>query len=166
MKLALPALLVVLLAAATAALAHHYMLGALHIEHPWARATAASAKTGAAYFVVENTGTEPDRLVAASTAAAERAEIHIHETVDGVAAMKMLEAVDVAPGSPTVFAPGGLHVMLFGLKAPLVQGERFPLTLTFERAGSVTVEVAVEAAGALEPQHEDGHDGMDMGSGG
>lgn len=159
MRLAFPAALVAaLVTAATLALAHHYTLGAIRIEHPWARATAATAKTGAAYFVLSNDGEETDRLVSLSTPAAERAEIHVHETVDGIASMKKLDAVEIVPGSPTVFAPGGLHVMLFGLKAPLAEYATFPLTLAFETAGSITVEVQIEEAGALEPAHEGDHD--------
>jgi periplasmic copper chaperone A len=155
MRLAFPAaLMAALVTAATLALAHHYTLGAIRIEHPWARATAATAKTAAAYFVLSIEGEAGDRLVGLGTPAAERAEIHVHETVDGVASMKKLDAVEIVPGSPTVFAPGGLHVMLFGLKAPLAEYATFPLTLAFERAGSITVEVQVEEAGALEPAHE------------
>jgi copper(I)-binding protein len=69
--------------------------------------------------------------------------------------MRPVEAIEVTPGAPIVLQPGGLHVMLIGLKAPLKEGERFPLTLTFERAGTIEVEVVVEKLGAMGPDHMD-----------
>jgi len=57
--------------------------------------------------------------------------------------MRRVDAVEVPAGQTVAFAPGGLHVMLIGLKEPLITGKTFPLTLNFEQAGAVTLEVAV-----------------------
>ena len=148
--LALAALIAV---TAGTALAQGFKAGPVDIEHPWARATASSARNGAAYMVLSTHGPDGDRLLSASSPAADKAELHTHQMDNGVMKMRQVDAIEVAPGSPTALQPGGLHVMLFGLKQPLAQGKTFPLTLTFEKAGSVTVEVNVESAGAVTPPH-------------
>ncbi|PWC78037.1 copper chaperone PCu(A)C [Azospirillum sp. TSH64] len=130
------------------ALAHGFKAGAIEIGHPWARATAPSAPNGGAYLSLTNTGTTEDRLVGASTPAAEKAELHTHLNENGV--MKMREVaggIPVPAGEAVKLAPGGLHIMLLGLKQPLVKGAHIPMTLRFEKAGTVEVEIAVEAAG-------------------
>lgn len=138
-----------LLALATAtAIAHDYKVGAISIDHPWARASMGMAKAGAAYMVLTNNGSAPDRLLSASAEVADAVELHTHLMEDGVMRMRQVQAIEVAPGEPSVLEPGGLHVMLIGLKQPLAAGETFPMTLTFEQAGEVTVEVAVEAMGS------------------
>ena len=137
-----------LLALATAtAIAHDYKVGAISIDHPWARASMGMAKAGAAYMVLTNDGSAPDRLVSAFAEVADAVELHTHLMEDGVMRMRQVQAIEVAPGAPSVLEPGGLHVMLIGLKEPLAAGESFPMTLTFEQAGEITVEVAVEAMG-------------------
>ncbi|WP_119461931.1 copper chaperone PCu(A)C [Rhodospirillaceae bacterium SYSU D60014] len=126
-------------------------VGDLVVEDPWARATASPAMPGAAYLKVENHGAAADTLIAVASPVAERAELHRSEAEDGVMKMRSVEAIKVAPGAPVIFAPGGLHIMLHGLKQPLTEGSRFPLALTFEKAGSVTVEVVVRPLGAMGP---------------
>jgi hypothetical protein len=73
-------------------------------------------------------------------------ELHTHTADGGVMRMRQVEAIDVTGGTTTQLRPGGLHIMLIGLKAPLKEGTRFPLTLKFEKAGEVALEVAVRAA--------------------
>ena len=150
----IPTLAALMMFAAGTALAHGYKAGSVEIEHPWARATAPSAQNGAAYLVLNGTGKESDRLVSAATPAAEKAELHTHLMDNGVMKMRPVDAIEVTPGSPTALQPGGLHIMLLGLKQPLVKGKAFPLTLTFEKAGPVTVQVAVQGAGAAAPAHD------------
>lgn len=142
---------------ATSAFAHDFKLGDLVIDHPWARASIGKAKAGAAYLTITNGGGEADRLISAETPAAKRAELHTHVMKDGVMKMRRLEAVEVAPGEPTVFQPGGLHVMLMGLKAPLTEGETFPLTLNFEKAGAVEITVKIESPKSMEPAMKHKH---------
>ena len=134
--------------------------GSIAVTEPWARASAPAARNGAAYMVVSNGGAEADRIVAAESPVAEKAELHTHLMDNGVMKMRPVEAIEVSPGEPAVLRPGGLHVMLLGLKQPLTQGGRFPVTLKFAKAGAVTVEVAVQGAGAMGPG------GMDHGHGG
>ncbi|PWC39243.1 copper chaperone PCu(A)C [Azospirillum sp. TSO35-2] len=145
---------------AGAAWAHAYKAGPIEIDHPWARATAPSAPNGGAFLSLTNTGTTEDRLVAASTPVAEKAELHTHINDNGVMRMRPVDGIAVGPGAPVKLAPGGLHVMLLGLKQPLVKGAHFPLTLRFEKAGSVEVEVAVEGASETKPaEHMSGMGG-------
>jgi copper(I)-binding protein len=125
--------------------AHEYKAGAIAIGHPWARPTADGAKAGAAYLSLENTSGEPDRLVGVTTPAAEKSEIHETSNDGGVMKMREVKAgVTLPPGENISFKPGGLHIMLFGLKQKLNEGQHIPLTLNFAKAGSVDVEVYVE----------------------
>lgn len=131
------------------AVAHEYKVGSLTIEHPWARASVAA--NGAAYMTISNSGSEPDQLVAAASPVAETVELHTHIMEGDVMKMRPVKAIDVNVGEPAVLKPGGLHIMLIGLKAPLKEGEKFPMTLTFTKAGTVEVSVVVEALGANAP---------------
>ncbi|HUP08948.1 MAG TPA: copper chaperone PCu(A)C [Caldimonas sp.] len=118
------------------------------VVRPWARATVPGAANGAVYMTLRATGSAPDRLVSAKSPVAESVELHVHKMEGGVMQMRAVEAIDVAPGKPAVLAPGGLHLMLFGLRHSLVEGSTFPLTLDFERSGTVTIEIPVLARGA------------------
>lgn len=121
------------------------------VEQAWSRATAPSAPNGAAFMTIRNTGAEADRLVSAAAAIADRVELHTHRMEDGVMKMRQVEAIDIPADGSAELRPGGLHVMMFGLKTPLVQGGTFPVELTFEKAGTRTVEVSVMRAGATGP---------------
>jgi copper(I)-binding protein len=119
----------------------------VQIDHPWSRASA--GKTGAVYMTIKNGGAADDKLVAAASPVAGKVELHIEIMDNGVMKMRPLPAIDVKANGETMLKPGGMHVMLIGLKHPLKQGESFPLTLTFEKAGKVTVTVPIEKAGAM-----------------
>lgn len=148
------AALVLGLCSAGNAVAHEVRAGALTIDHPWARATAPGAPNGAVYFTLENEGAEADRLLGASGEVAERIELHQHLHEDGVMKMREVAGGIALPAkSEVAFAPGGLHVMLLGLKQPLAAGSAFPLRLRFERAGEVDVQVEVEKADAKPMPH-------------
>jgi copper(I)-binding protein len=120
------------------------------VTQPWTRAAGAGA-TGVGYMAIRNAGTAPDRLVSARTPAARTVELHTHIRDGDVMRMRPVPAIELGAGAEIRLAPGGLHLMLIGLAAPLRQGERVPVTLVFERAGEVQVELAVEAAGARGP---------------
>lgn len=132
--------------------AAEFTVGEIRVEQPWARASATkAAKAGAAYFTLVNLGDEADRLTGVATPRARMASLH-HSVMDqGVMKMLPVAAIEVSPGEPAVLRPGGLHVMLMGLKAPLVEGETFTLTLTFEKAGSVEIEVTIQGPAAMRP---------------
>ena len=135
----------------TRASAHEVTAGTLTISHPWARATAGSAKAGALYLTVANAGAEADRLLGVSTEVATRCELHLAGTSGDVMTMQMVDEVEVPAGGSASFAPKGAHVMLMGLKAPLKKGTSFPAVLHFEKAGDVTVEVTVQGIADLQP---------------
>ena len=146
---------VLVLAGIGMASAHSYKLGALEIGHPWARATPPTAPTGGGYLSVKNTGTEPDRLLSVSSPAAQTVQVHEMKMEGNVMRMRELESpLEIKPGETVTLAPGGLHLMMTGLKAPLKQGERVPLTLVFEKAGKIDVELSVVALGATPGHHE------------
>jgi periplasmic copper chaperone A len=153
MKKILAIAAVATLAAAGAASAHDYQLRTLHIDHPFARATPPGARSGGVFLSVENKGDSADRLLRISTPVAGAAELHQMVMDAGVMRMRAIAGVDVKPGDRLVLQPGGYHVMLTDLKRPLQAGDSFPLTLGFEKAGSIEVNVVVEsmAAGAMHP---------------
>ncbi len=126
--------------------AHEYRRGDLQIDHPWARALPAVAKNGAVYLEIRNKGAAPDRLVAINTPAAASAELHRTQIDGGIARMGELATLEIKPGDSALLHPGGLHIMLNGLTLPLTAGTEFPLTLRFERAGLVELEIRVERA--------------------
>jgi periplasmic copper chaperone A len=123
------------------------------IDHPWARATPAGAKTGAAYMTLINNGGSGDRLLAAKTPVADAVQFHSVSEENGVSRMREMRAVEVPPGGKVTFSPGGMHIMVVGLKQPLKEGQTFPLSLTFEKAGKVEVTVSIAKVGAM--QHGD-----------
>lgn len=156
-----------LLLGAQGAIAHEYKAGSLEIEHPWVRMTPPGAKVGGGYMTIDNHGTAPDRLIAVTAEAADHVEIHQMAEKDGVATMRMVEGgVEVPANGKLALAPGGYHLMMMGLKQPLKQGERVKGTLTFQKAGTVAVEFAVEGMGGPKGQAPEGmnHDmsGHDM----
>ena len=146
------ALAAAMLVAGSAPLAAgEYQAGGVKISRAWARATPGGATTAAAYLSLELIQGEPDRLLAASTPMAAQVMLHATQSEGGVMRMVHLEAIELRPGAPETLAPGGTHLMLTGLAAPLRQGETLPLVLTFERAGTVEIAVPVLGVGAAGP---------------
>jgi copper(I)-binding protein len=119
------------------------------IDQAWARATPGNAKTGAIYITVTNHASTPDQLTAASTPVAATATLHETTMDNGVMKMRPSGPVTIAPGKTFVFKPDAHHIMLEGLKAPLKEGDKVPLTLTFAHAGTRQVTVSVAKAGAM-----------------
>lgn len=112
-----------------------------------ARATVPQQQSAGAYLTLENRGKEGDRLVSASTPVAKSVEIHTMAMDGNVMRMREVDAIELKPAAKVVMNPGeGYHLMLMGLQRTLKAGERFPLTLQFEKAGKVEVSVPVEAA--------------------
>jgi len=124
--------------------AHHMTSGEPTVSQVWSRAMPPSAPTGAVYFVLNNPGDQPDRLISAQTPRAEKVEFHHHVHRGEVMRMERIDSIEVPAHGEVMFEPGGNHVMLFGLSQPLVAGEHFPLTLEFEKAGEVSVEVPIQ----------------------
>jgi copper(I)-binding protein len=108
-----------------------------------ARATPPGTSVGAIYFSIENTGSKPDRLLSVSTPAASKVELHESRQVNGVMEMREVSFVECPPGSTVKAAPGGLHVMLLGLAAPLTAGSGLDVSLHFRDAGVLTLKAPV-----------------------
>ena len=124
--------------------AHEDVQASLRVLHPWARATVPGAQTGGVYLQIQNTG-EADRLISAKADLAQTTELHAMSMQGNTMQMRKLDDGVKLPTKQTVdFSPGGMHIMLVGLKAPLKEGSMFPLKLRFEKAGEKLVEVKVE----------------------
>lgn len=114
----------------------------------WARPTRGDAP-GAVYVAINNKGSADDRLVGAFTDRAAMAMVHQTELVDGVARMRMAGEINIPAGQRIEMVPGGTHIMLQGLRAPLKTGDNFSLVLKFRRSGDRTVNVDVTKAETL-----------------
>lgn len=155
------AVLAVAAIAAVAAPGHHtfaseFKVGPITIETPWSRATPGGAKVAAGYLTIKNDAATPDRLVSVAADIAGRAGIHQMSMADGM--MKMRELTDGLPipaqGS-VALDPASYHLMFLDLKKPLKEGETFPATLNFEKAGTVSVTFEVRGVGAAAPDQAD-----------
>lgn len=142
---------------AASAFAHDYTLGSLRIDHPWSRATVAGIPNGVAYFVLENNGDTDDRLLAASSPIAKTVELHTHVKDGEVMRMRHVDDISLPAGETVALEPGGLHVMLMGLHEALEEGTTFPMTLDFEHAGSITVDVVVQLLTSGRGGHDHHH---------
>lgn len=142
MKRVLPVLGALLFLAPAAALANS--ASPISVEHAWARPTPQTATTEAVYLTIVNKGSTDDTLTAVSTPAAEKAELHATSNENGIMKMTPVPEEPVKAGGSLAIKPGGLHIMLTGLAHPLKAGDRFPLTLTFAKAGKIDVAVKVE----------------------
>ncbi len=118
------------------------------LEFAWARATPPGVGVGAVYLTIRNAGIRTDQVVALRSAASERAEIHETKTADGIMRMRQITTATVPAGGILALEPGGMHVMLIGLRSPLVAGATVPLVLTFRHAGEVATSVIVRAPGS------------------
>jgi copper(I)-binding protein len=130
------------------AFGHGYQAGAIAIQHPYARPTAPSQPTGGAYFTLVNSGAG-DRLLGASTPVASSVQIHTMRMDGDVMRMREVGTLDVPSGQRVELKPGGLHLMLIGLKQPLVLGQSLPMKLRFEKAGEVSIDLKVDAEGSV-----------------
>jgi copper(I)-binding protein len=137
---------------ATSVRAEDVKAGDLVISQPWTRATPGGAKTGGGFLTIENKGSAPDKLIGASADGAGKIEVHEMTMNDGVMKMRPVEGgLTIDPGKTVKLAPGGYHLMMMDLKAPLKQGDKLPLTLQFEKAGKVAVTLDVQGVGAPAP---------------
>lgn len=143
------------LALATPALAE------IEVHDAYARASTMISESGAAFMVIHNHGGPDDRLMSARADISERVELHTHlEDQNGV--MRMVEVEDgfeLPTDGEILMERGGHHVMFLGLNEPMEQGDTFPLTLVFQQAGEVTIDVVVDLA-----RMPEGHGGHDHGS--
>ena len=129
--------------------------GSLEIVQPWIRATPPGAPAGGGYLTITNKGSEADRLVGGATAIAMKTEIHEMSMDGGVMKMRPLaDGLEIAPGETVVLKPGGLHIMLMKLTGPIRRGDAVPITLTFEKAGEITLDFIAAPIGAKAPPEQ------------
>lgn len=127
----------------------------IRIERPWSRVTPPGTPVGAGYMMIVNTADEPDRLIAAESPTAGRVQIHRSVKKDGTSSMvHQKDGVVVPPDGRLEFRPGDYHLMLMQLEDPLEEGQRVPVTLRFERAGRVEVELIVRSLTAGPPNDD------------
>jgi copper(I)-binding protein len=156
---------------ALVATASQALAGDVIAMHAFARATAPTAVNGAAFMVLMNQSDSDLAVVAAQTEVAERAELHTHIKDGGVMKMRHVDQIALPAGQEVVLQPGSFHIMLMGLKAPLVQGEQFALQLELSNGQSLAVSLPIESAGAMmtmdhgEMDHDDAeHEGEGHGT--
>ncbi len=130
--------------------------GSISVTDAWARATI-PGRPVAVYAAIANSGADDDRLLSAATPAAARVELHTHIKDGEIMRMRPVESIEVPAGRSTLLQPGGLHIMLFEPIGPLEESDRFRMTLTFERAGSLETEVVVRPIGYSAGTHGGGH---------
>lgn len=145
--------------------AHTVEAGGLMMVHPTSRPSMPN-RPGVVYVRISNDGVEADRLIAVSAPGFASAEIHESAMVNGMMTMHPVEGIDLPAGEAVELAPGGYHIMLFGGQTLYKPGDMFPVVLTFQKAGDITVEVMVEkldpaAMGGMGAGHS-GHGTMEM----
>lgn len=145
-----------LVLSSTIAMAHSYQAGKIKIEHPASRATAPGQTNGAAFMEIENKGKADDKLLSASSPIAETVEIHSMSMEGDVMKMRAVEGLELPAGASVKLQHGqGYHIMLMGLKKPLKAGDKFPLSLQFEKAGKLKLSVHVEQSAHEHGMHKE-----------
>jgi copper(I)-binding protein len=144
-------LMILMIVVAPAIFAQGGETSAIVVEQPWARATPTGAMTGAVYMTLANKTDTADRLTAASSDVASKVQIHQMAVVNGIMEMRQLgNGLAIPAGGSVTLKPGDSHVMLIGLKKPLIAGQTLPLTLTFAKAGNISITVPIRAIGATQ----------------
>lgn len=136
-----------------AALADTATVGRVEVVQPYARATATGQAMSSAYLGIRNGGVNGDRLVSVSTPVASAVEMHSMSMDGNVMRMRQIDGIDLPAGQAVELKPGGLHLMLMGLKQPLAVGSRFEMTLVFEKAGPLKLQVEVAPPGGMVHKH-------------
>ena len=142
---------IALCAALVAGTAWAQKKGDLEIDAPWARATPPGASVAGGYASIRNRGAAPDKLVAASSPAADHVELHVMSMDGGVMRMQQVKSFDVPAHGELALKPGGNHLMFIGVKAPFKTGEKVPVKLRFEKAGEVEVQLSIGEMGGAAP---------------
>ena len=134
----------------------------IQVQDAYVRTSSAMATSGAAFMVIQNASSTPDRLIDAQSPVADKVELHTHkENAQGVMQMiHVAEGFDLPAGGAITMARGGHHVMFLGPKQSLKQGDIVPVTLVFEKAGPVQIDIPVDL------ERKPDHGGMQMNHGG
>ena len=149
LPLTLSAALLLTIATVTTGHAQNDAAGTVTVDRAWARATPGGAKTGAVYMTITNNGAVAERLTGGASPDAATVQVHEMKVVNNVMQMREVPGGLPIPAHGTVILkPDSYHVMLIGLKKPLKAGDAVPLTLRFDKAAAMTINVPVEAMGA------------------
>jgi len=136
---------------ATSALAHHdgevVAAGDLVVSHGWTYEVSDTAHAVDVYLTIDNEGATADRLIGAAVGFADQVEIQAPVLDDGVLKTTTVQAVEIAPGQVLTFQPGGVHLVVQSVQQTFEHGQHFDLTLTFEKAGTVELEIEIEEQG-------------------
>ena len=135
---------------------HGVIAGDLVVDNPRIRPPLGGTTTAAGYMTIHNRGNAPDRLLSATTAAAVSVELHTHRMEADVARMEQVQSIEAPAHGEVAFAPGGLHLMLFGFQSTAT---KVPVTLRFEKAGEVVVPFEIMGGGANAAVSDEGHAG-------
>ncbi len=137
--------------------AQNFTLGDLIIDHPYARATPPNAKVAGGYLTITNNGTETDRIIGASASFADHVEIHKMEVINDVMKMSPVPGgLEIPAGGTVELKPGSFHLMFMSISTPLNEGDVQQITLEFEKAGKVDVDLEVVgfSGGAAHDMHK------------
>ena len=147
----------ILLAAAALLLCAQAQAADIQVATPFMRAAPVAGGNGAAFFVLTNHG-DADRLIAAESDVSKTVELHTHVKDGDVYRMRKVDGITIPMHGTAELKPGGDHVMFMGLNAVLKEGSVVPLTLVFEKAGKIKIDVPVQAAGAMAPPTDKTHE--------
>lgn len=114
------------------------------VENPYVRLVPPSAQTTGAFMVIRNSGDKDVKVLKAENPASKVTELHTHLNEGGVMKMRQVPAIDIKAKGEAILQPGGLHVMLIDLKAPLKEGDVVPITLSFDDGSSKKVDAKVQ----------------------
>ena len=128
-------------------------LAQIRIENAWSRATPPGATIGVGYLTIRNGSSSADKLLSVSSPAAAKVETHVTIKDGDISRMREVAGYDVPARGAFELKPGGAHLMLMNLKAPLKEGDKVPLVLKFEHAGELKTELQVEPMGGMREAH-------------
>ncbi len=138
------------------ATAQRYKIGDIEILHPWTRATPRGVKVSSGYLYINNHSNTPDRLISVSTNGVQTTEIHSMVVVNDIMNMeKMHNGIEIPGNGEISLKPGGNHIMFMGLLQPFKVGEKIGAKLTFEKAGTISIDFSVNALGDKSPPKSD-----------
>ena len=144
--------LIILAALTHTAFGQNAEIGDIAVTNAFIRATVPGAPVAGGYLVIQNNGSETDRLAGGSAKFAERLEFHTMSMEGGVMKMRRLDdGIEIPAGETIVLKPGGMHIMFMGPTGPLTPGDALTVTLMFEKAGAVDLSIPVKPFGYKPP---------------
>jgi len=139
------------------------LAGDIQVHKGYVRAVPATAPVTAAFMDIHNPGDEARALISATSPAAKTVELHTHTNVDGVMQMRQVEKIDLPANSTTHLQPGGLHIMLIGLKTSLKMDDQVQVNLKMDDGSLIELSLPVRKVanqnmkGHKQPMHKHGH---------